>query len=112
MPNYELGKIYEVVCLTSGKRYVGSTTKRLLCQRLTEHRARISQLKKGTGEHTSTIREVMEGGNYKMNLLEACPCKTKDELNAKEYDWINKLECVNKQRKVSDVKSILEGIGK
>ena len=108
MPNYELGKIYEVVCLTSGKRYVGSTTKRLLCQRLTEHRARISQLKKGTGEHTSTIREVMEGGNYKMNLLEAYPCKTKDELNAKECEWIQKLDCVNRNGKGKNRENAVE----
>ena len=103
MPNYELGKIYEIVCLTTGKRYIGSTARPLLCMRLTQH---ISEYKHPNKART-TAREIMEGGNYKMNLLEACPCKTKDELNAREYDWINKLECVNKQRKVSDVKSML-----
>ena len=83
MPNYELGKIYEIVCLTTGKRYVGSTARPLLCMRLTTH---VSEYK--TNKNQTRAREVMEGGNYKMNLLEAYPCKTKGELYAKGCEWI------------------------
>ena len=89
MVNYQLGKVYELVCLTTGKRYIGSTTKRLLCMRLAEH---VAYLTKTT---SSTANQIIIGGNYKINLLEAYPCNTKDELCAKEYEWINKLECVN-----------------
>jgi hypothetical protein len=99
MINYQLGKVYEIVCLTTEKRYIGSTTRPLLCQRLTEH---VKEHKNPSLRGTKS-REVMEGGNYKMNLLEAYPCKSRDELNAKEYEWIHKLECVNKQGKIDRI---------
>ena len=37
MRNYSNGKIYKIVCGTTGKMYVGSTTKMYLNQRLSAH---------------------------------------------------------------------------
>ena len=93
MVNYQLGKVYEIVCLTTGKRYVGSTTLKYLSYRLAEHKSR---LKKGNKD--TVCVEVLENSNYKIVLLENYPCNSRDELEAKEYEWINKLECVNKRR--------------
>ena len=90
MVNYALGKIYEIVCLETGKRYVGSTTRPLLSQRLTEH---VAESK--TNKNCSS-KEIILGGNYQINLLESCPCETKDELRKCERKHIEEKECVNK----------------
>ena len=90
MVNYQLGKIYELVCLTTGKRYIGSTTKEYLSQRLAQH---ITESK--TSKPTRS-KEIIEGNNYKMILIETFSCNSKDELKAKEYEHMNKIECVNK----------------
>jgi len=97
MPNYQQGKVYEIVCLTTGKRYIGSTTIKLLSSRLAEHKSRYNH-----GYKDTLSGEILCGENYKIVLLEECPCSSKDELEAKEYEWINKLECVNKRRGVID----------
>lgn len=92
MVNYQLGKIYELVCLTTGKRYIGSTTKEYLSQRLVEH-VRISKTSK-----PCTSKVIIDVNNYKIILLETYPCNSKDELVSKEYEYINRLDCVNKCR--------------
>ena len=43
MVNYEKGKIYKIVCNTTGEIYIGSTTKQTLAQRLSQH---VSQYKR------------------------------------------------------------------
>ena len=89
MVNYALGKIYEIVCLDTGKRYIGSTTRPLLSQRLTEHRA------ESKTEKNCSAKQIILGGNYQMNLLETYPCETKDELRKCERKYIEELDCVN-----------------
>ena len=37
MVNYQNGKIYKLKCHTTNQIYIGSTTERLLCQRLRYH---------------------------------------------------------------------------
>ncbi len=90
MVNYQLGKIYELVCLMTGKRYIGSTTKEYLSQRLAGHISESKSCK------PTRAKEIIEGNNYKILLIEAYPCNSKDELKAKEYEHMNKIECVNK----------------
>ena len=37
MPDYSKGKIYRIVCNTTGKVYIGSTSQDYLSQRLRKH---------------------------------------------------------------------------
>lgn len=95
MPNYKLGKIYQIVCLTTGQKYVGSTTQKTLAERLAGHNCSFKRWKNGTG-FFMTSYTVLEKDNYRMELLEAYPCGSKDELNAREGKYIQAIECVNK----------------
>ena len=95
MVNYGNSKIYEIVCNVTGLRYVGSTTKKTLAQRLAEHVYKFRAWKKGDGFYVTSFK-VLEGGNYSMVLLELFPCTIKDELHARERHYIQSLECVNK----------------
>ena len=37
MPDYQQGKIYKIVCNTTGLLYIGSTTQKFLSSRLSGH---------------------------------------------------------------------------
>jgi len=95
MPNYQHGKIYQIVCLTTGQKYIGSTTQATLALRLAGHVRDYRRWKKGKFDNVSSFT-ILEGGNYQIELLETCPCNSKDELNAREGHYIRTLECVNK----------------
>ena len=92
MVNYQNGKIYKIVCNNTGKQYIGSTTNKYLSSRLSKH---IYVYKNGDKRFSS--KEVLEGGNYSIILVENCPCNSKDELLKRERHYIETLECVNKQ---------------
>jgi len=94
MIDYQLGKVYKIV--GNGKVYVGSTTKPLLCQRFSQHRADFKSWKNGTN-HYKTSYECMDDPECYIELLETCPCNSKDELHIYEGKWIRSLECVNKR---------------
>ena len=86
MPNYQNGKVYEIICNITGERYIGSTTVNL-SQRLVEHR----KLK-------CSSRGIIERNDYYINLLESCPCNNKDELRMCERKWYDNLECINQKK--------------
>jgi hypothetical protein len=90
MVNYGNGKIYRIVCNKSGKQYIGSTTIALS--------ARLSQHKKlFRNARTCLSREVIEGGDYEIRLIEDFPCDRKEQLLAKERHYIEAQDCVNKK---------------
>ena len=84
---YQLGKIYKITSEHTDKIYVGSTCKKLLCQRLAAHSSNFNQWKKGTGTYISSF-ELFELGSVQITLLEAYTCNTRDELLSKERYWI------------------------
>jgi len=93
--DYEKGKIYKIVCNETGKLYVGSTCEPTLAHRLAKHTDSYKRFLKGkSGYYTSY--EVIERGNYFIELLENSSCKTKDELFVRERYYIELLDCVNK----------------
>jgi hypothetical protein len=94
MPDYQLGKIYKLV--GNGKVYVGSTTRPLLCQRMSEHRSKCKLWKKGTNKTYTTSFECLEDPKCYIELLEVYPCDSRDELHKCERKWIEALECINK----------------
>ena len=91
MPNLERGKVYRIVCRKTGLKYVGSTTAQYLSQRLPEH---VHNHKKSRNGCTS--RQVIDNGDYYIELLEECPCNERKELSARERYWVEKEPCVNK----------------
>jgi len=93
--DYQQGKIYKIVCNTTGLQYIGSTCSTLE-RRLNKHQGYLNEAKKGQGRHqgiSSLI--VLEGGNYEIKLIENFPCNTKVELLWRERYWIDSQECVN-----------------
>jgi len=90
MVNYENGKIYRIICNETGKQYIGATTIPLSA-RLSQHKKLYKNLR------TCLSREVLEGGNYGIYLIEDCPCDRKEQLLSRERYFIETTECVNKK---------------
>jgi hypothetical protein len=88
------GKVYELLCLETGLRYIGSTFHELHW-RLSMHVAHYKQRLAGGKQYTTSF-EILKGGKYKMNLLEMVACNTREELHAREAHYIRTLPCVNK----------------
>ena len=95
MVNYDEGKIYKIVCNKTGLIYIGSTTKHYLSDRLGNHRAHYKIYLKTQTKYMSSAK-ILENDDYNIILLESYPCKSKDELLARERHYIELLECVNK----------------
>jgi hypothetical protein len=95
MVNYELGKIYKIVCNETGLIYIGSTAQKYLSTRLGEHKRSYKSNLDGKYPYITSFK-VIGGGNFDIILLENCSCKDKYELQARERHYIETLECVNK----------------
>ena len=93
MVNYSLGKVYKIV--GNGKIYVGSTCKRLLCQRLAGHNGNYKSYQNGKGNNVTSFQCLSDPNHY-IELLELCPCNSKDELHKCERKYIEQLDCVNR----------------
>ena len=91
-----MGIIYEIICWTTGLRYIGKTTTTLK-RRLVLHK---SDFKTGRCLSSSL---VLEHGNYDIYQLE----KVEDEskLSEREYYYIQHSDCVNIVDNTFDVKN-------
>ncbi len=87
MVNYGNGKVYKIVSDETDKIYVGSTTKKYLSQRMDSHRADYKRFKNGQGDNIKSF-EILKYEDAKIILLESFPCKSKDELLAREQYYI------------------------
>ena len=98
MVNYENSKIYKIESLKGNLVYIGSTTKEYLSQRMDTHRMCYKRWKEGKTNKTTSFDVFDAYGveNCSIILLETCPCKSKDELYAREAHYIKSLECVNR----------------
>ena len=100
MVNYSNGKIYKILDFSNNNFYVGSTTQERLCSRLAEHVGDLKCYMRGTKQKYCASMEIIINENYKIFLLETYPCNSKDELNMKEQEHMDKLRCdkmVNKR---------------
>jgi hypothetical protein len=84
MVNYQQGKIYKI--RAGNQLYVGSTTRRYLCQRWVRHKY---AFKCQTSKLYREMRRVGLDNCSKCILVEKFPCKSKDELRAREDYWRN-----------------------
>jgi hypothetical protein len=101
MVNYGNGKIYKIepICdHDENEVYIGSTTKRLLCQRMDTHRADYKLWLKGGRGKVMSFKLFDKYGveNCIITLLETARVRTKDQLKAKEVHFIQTIKCVNK----------------
>ena len=92
--DYSKGKIYRIICDTTGLVYIGSTVE-ALCKRLSGHKANYKSYLKGT-HHFYTSFDIIKNDNYKIILIDNCPCNSKEELEREERKYIETIECVNK----------------
>jgi len=88
------GKIYQIVDNTNNNKYIGSTCKTLK-YRLSEHKSHYKRYLKGLGNNVKSF-VILKNNNYKIELLENCNIKTKQELLARERFYIKNNECLNK----------------
>lgn len=94
MPNYKNGKVYKLVNNKSKEIYVGSTTVGLV-NRKANHTTAMKCQNYPVYQH---FKSFGEGFEFKIELLEDCPCDNKEQLKAKERYWIDKLKpSLNKQ---------------
>ena len=91
MPNYANGKIYKVLNSVDNEIYVGSTVEPLSA-RMAKHRAKIAAIPHyKLYQHMNNIGKDM----FYIELIELCPCSSKEELRAKEGEWIRQVGALN-----------------
>ena len=95
MVNYENGKIYKLVCNTTGLVYIGSTCEPQLARRLAGHVGSYKLYKSGKGHYVTSFK-ILEGGDYDIVLIKNVKCNNKEELHAEERQFIESIKCVNK----------------
>ena len=90
-PNYQNGKVYAIRSHSTDKIYIGSTTQKLF-KRLSSH---VADYKRN---HCVSSREIIGLGDYYIELLCDYPCERKEQLYAKEGEYIRqyKCKCVNR----------------
>ena len=100
MVNYQFGKIYKISTPHSSNIYIGSTSYKLLSQRMAKHTSGYRCYIKGKGRYYTSY-DLIQLGECNPLLIETYPCNSKDELEAREGYWLHKLRtdgvhCVNK----------------
>jgi len=104
--NYQQAKIYCIKVNTEEEYlpYVGSSCKRLLSQRMNQHRQDFNKWKRNPEKYdflsSFTLFEKFGIENCFIELIELFPCKCNDELRKKEREHIEKIKCVNINRPI------------
>jgi hypothetical protein len=98
-------KIYKIIDNTNGNIYIGSTCLTLE-QRLKAHREKYYEKRK-YGKGNSSY-DIIKNNDYKIELLENFPCKTKQELLKKEREYIENTKCINILRPIITYQEMLD----
>jgi hypothetical protein len=91
---YSKGKIYRLVCNTTGQQYIGSTIQPL-SYRLSMHKANYKMFLKGTRRNNTTSFSILSENNFEMILIEDYPCENKNQLERRERHFIETMKCLN-----------------
>ena len=94
MSEFSKERIYKILSTIIDDVYVGSTCQPLT-KRLYEHKKTIG---KQTYENNKFYCKMQELGsdNFYIDLVENYPCSTREELRAREGEWIRKISTLNK----------------
>ena len=87
-------KIYKITDNTNNNKYIGSTCKTLK-YRLSEHKSHYKRYLKGLGNNVKSF-DILKNNDFKIELLENCDIKTKQELLERERFYIENNNCLNK----------------
>ena len=88
---YQKGKIYKIGNSVNNEIYVGSTYN-TLSKRMCHHR---SEAKLGRSYKLYDLMNELGVEHFRIELIENYPCKSKEELNAKEGHWIRQIGTLN-----------------
>ena len=105
MSKFRRAKIYKVTCDLSDLIYIGSTTQRLLSDRLYLH-CRTSGKPEHSTYNCKLYQHIREHGfNYfNIELLEEYPCSSDLEMRCREQHWLDqadKSKLLNQRRAVA-----------
>ena len=91
-----IGRIYKITSSNTEKVYIGSTTKKLT-ERLRRHEIDYKAFQNGK-QHFIKSYDILEHGDYKIELLEKIEYEAKTELFKREGYYIRKYRdiCVNR----------------
>jgi hypothetical protein len=103
MSDYANGKIYRIVCNETGEQYIGSTTQPLN-RRLSKH---IHHSKNNKYTQCKSA-DIIQRGDFAIELIEDYPCETKEELFARERHFIESMQCVNVKMPTRTLEEIRE----
>tara|TARA_R110002049_G_scaffold51202_4_gene144991 strand:+ start:385 stop:909 length:525 start_codon:yes stop_codon:yes gene_type:complete len=99
MPDYQEGKIYKIICKETGEVYIGSTVMKMY-DRKSSHKNNCNQ---------TASKQIIERGNYEVELIENYPCNTSRELHTREQYWVDNTEnTINKQRQYASEEEFKE----
>lgn len=87
MSKYANGKIYKIISDHTDKIYIGSTKEKYLSARLNKHKVNYRHYQNGK-YHYVTSFDVIKYDDAKIILLELYPCECKEQLQAKEQQYI------------------------
>ena len=87
-------KIYKLIDNSSDKVYIGSTCGSLE-ERLSKHKCGYKRFLKGLYNNTRSF-DIIKNNDYKIELIENCQIKTKQELLERERYYIETNDCLNK----------------
>jgi len=104
--DYSEGKIYQITSIHTNLCYIGSTAE-TLSWRLGKHISAYNCYLNGSKKYCSS-NKILELGDYKIELIENYPCKSKIELELRETHFYNILDCVNMRSPRTSRKEILE----
>jgi len=81
-------RIYQILDLTNGNCYIGSTQQKYLSKRISRHRE---------ATNTCSSKEIIKNGKYKVNVLEMF--EDFEIRKERERFWINNInKCINKNK--------------
>jgi hypothetical protein len=99
---YNNSKIYKIepICeYDEGDIYIGSTIRKYLSERISEHRKDYKRWKNGTDKRKCMSFDIFEKyglENCNIVLIETINASTKDEVKSKEGYYIRSMKCINK----------------
>jgi hypothetical protein len=92
--DYQNGRIYKIVSNQTDKVYIGSTCSPLY-KRLYAHRKHYKVYLSGKTNYITSF-DIIKFEDNDIQLIENYPCKSKEELHAREGFHIRQSNCVNK----------------
>ena len=99
---YRRGKIYKIISYQTDAVYYGSTIEEKLTNRLAGHRKYYKGWLSGKSSNFRYVTsfEIVKFDDAQIILVENYPCQTKYELQSREQHYIDKNDCINKNKAI------------